>query len=262
MHTHVGSIKQWVSFSRLSLTALIKQVKYKQKWRERWLKHKQPPVVGWGHRRFWADLSEEKSASSPAVWAVKVKPEQSHTYNCAEETVISAFDPPPRSSEPLSITPLASFSGAEWTFTSRMDSLFRREQVFKHLSWPLCMFYTSQHLDNPTKPPEIPAPSFSSILGVPSAVGRWKWPANSWPAVFLTQGRVHTTPVCSVVSDTAYSSSLPWSFHQGCCGNVRCYQTGESGLPSLGLESAFRNPAGTFTKCTGWRRMKKITAEL
>lgn len=103
---------------------------------------------------FW-----QKSASSPAVWAVKVETEQSHIYNCAEKTVISAFDPPPRSSESLPITPWASFPGAEWTFTSRMDGLFRREQVFKHLSWPLFMFYTSQHLDNRTKPPEIPAPS-------------------------------------------------------------------------------------------------------
>lgn len=144
--THVGSIKQWVSFSHLSLTGLIKQVKCKRKWRERPLKRKLPSGVGWGHRPFWADLSEEKSASS-------------HVYTIVQKKLWSLRLTPPGSSEPLPITLGASFSGAEWTFTSRMDCLFRREQVFKHLSWPLCMFHTSQHLDNPTKPPESPASS-------------------------------------------------------------------------------------------------------
>lgn len=82
-----------------------------------------------------------------------------HIYRIVQRKLWSLRLTPLRSSEPLPITPWASFSGAEWTFTSRMDCLFRREQVFKHLSWPLFMFYTSQHLDNPTKPPEIPAPS-------------------------------------------------------------------------------------------------------
>lgn len=112
---------------------------------------------------------------------------------------------------------------------------------------------------NPSTLPSLRC--FSSTLGVPSAVGRWKWPAISWPAVFLTQGRVQGMQSYYTLVFRGFRYSLflfsPRSFHQRCCGNVRCYQTGESGLPCLGLESAFRNPTGTFTKCTGWWRTKK-----
>lgn len=105
-------------------------------------------------------ISQRRNLPAVRLCELLKSSRNNHIHTIVQEKLWSLrLTPPPRSCEPLPITPWASFSGAEWTFTSRMDSLFRREQVFKHLSWPLCMFYTSQHLDNPTKPPEIPAPS-------------------------------------------------------------------------------------------------------
>lgn len=96
--THVGNIKQWVSFSRLSLT---------------------------GHSSFWADLPEEKSASSPTVWAVKVQMEQSHIYNCAEKAVISGLDPPPNPPE------------EQWAAANHALSLVLGRRVDIHITYGL-----------------------------------------------------------------------------------------------------------------------------